>query len=135
MRAVLEVNGPPMTEAEQGDLLATLADLPDDAVRRIVSTAENERDLRWEFEQFHQANPGVYALLVSLCRELKAHGHEHIGIATVYEHARWMGLVGDTLALDGYKLNNNHRAFYARLIMEQEQDLVGMFETRRQKAV
>lgn len=125
----------PITEAEQQDLLATLADLPDDAVRRIVATAEEERDLRWEFEKFHQANPGVYRVLISLAREAKRKGLTRIGIATLYERARWEFLVGDSLALDGYKLNNNHRAFYARLIMEQEQDLAGMFETRRQKAV
>jgi hypothetical protein len=33
-----------------------------------------------------------------------------------------------------FKLNNNYRAHYARLIMHQEPDLDGIFELRRSKA-
>lgn len=122
-----------MTEtAEQQDLLATLADLPDSAVERIMAhAAETDRDLQFAFEQFHQANPGVYKLLVQLAYEAKEHGHAKFGIATLYERARWEFLMGATSTTDSFKLNNSFRAFYSRLIMEQEADLEGFFETRR----
>ena len=31
-----------------------------------------------------------------------------------------------------FKLNNNYRSFYSRLLMEQEPELAGYFETRTQ---
>ena len=83
------------------------------------------------FWQFHAANPHVYARLVKLARELVARGHGKIGIGMLFEVLRWhhaMTTVGDA---DGFKLNNNYRAMYARLIMEREADLAGSFEIRR----
>lgn len=122
-----------MTVAEQqGDLLASLNDLPDDAVARIMAhEAETNRDLQFAFEKFHQANPGVMKLLVRLAYEVKARGHERIGIATLYERARWEVLYGPTASTDGYRLNNSWRAFYSRLIMDTEPELAGFFQTRK----
>jgi hypothetical protein len=34
---------------------------------------------------------------------------------------------------DRWKLNNNYTAHYARLVMNQEPDLAGFFETRQRK--
>lgn len=120
-----------MISAEQQNLLALLDELPDDAVRRIMEQiAEEERDLQIAFEQFHKANPGVYIALVSLCRQAKSAGLDHCGIGMLWEVLRWDSLVGDTKDTSGYKLNNNHRSRYARLIMDQEPDFVGFFETR-----
>ena len=82
------------------------------------------------FREFHRVHPEVYRELVRLCREAKRRGRLHIGVGCLWEVMRWsfwMRWEED----DEFKLNNNHRAYYARLIMRREPDLVGVFETRR----
>lgn len=87
--------------------------------------------LEEEFQDFHADNPHVYEHLVKFARRAKRAGAQKIGIATLYERLRWsFGL--DTTTTHP-KLNNNHRAFYARLIMAQCPDLQGFFELREQK--
>jgi hypothetical protein len=80
------------------------------------------------FQAFHAQNPHVYRALVELARAAKERGAAEVGIGMLWEVLRWR-LFFETS--DGnFKLNNNHRSRYARLIMAQEQDLVGLFETR-----
>jgi hypothetical protein len=85
-------------------------------------------DLQARFEAFHAENPHVYAVLVRLAREARAVGHERVGIATLFEVARWQ--ISMSTSDPDFKLNNSFRSRYARLIMEQEPDLAGIFETR-----
>jgi len=84
------------------------------------------------FRAYHAAHPEVYAALVRLARQWVARTGQHrIGIAALYERARW------ELAIqtgESPSLNNSFRAFYARLIMAQESDLADLFETRRSAA-
>ncbi len=82
------------------------------------------------FIDFHKDNPIVYAQLVRLARQWVAAGKARLGIATLFEKLRWELHVSGLSDKEGYKLNNNYRALYARLIMEQEQDLDGLFEIR-----
>jgi hypothetical protein len=83
------------------------------------------------FWKFHADNPAVYAELVRLAREWRAkRGTERVAIATLYEVMRWMWAT--STVGDHFKLNNDWRAFYSRVIMEREPDLAGVFETRRQ---
>lgn len=91
--------------------------------------ADRTSKIEAAFWRFHDENPGVYAELVRISRRLKKQGWETFGIATVFEVARYRAMVGDT---DGAhpKLNNNYRAYYARLMMEREPDLRGVFKTR-----
>lgn len=81
------------------------------------------------FLAFHAANPHVYAELVLLARRARRRGVERIGIGMLFEVLRWR--VALRTGGDEFKLNNNYRSYYARLIMLQEPDLVGAFETRR----
>lgn len=81
------------------------------------------------FWQFHGDHPEVYVELVALCRELRQRGYERFGIATVYEVCRWRSMIHAAPG-ESFKLNNNYRAYYARLIMETERDLAGVFNTR-----
>lgn len=86
-----------------------------------------------QFEQFHDENPRVYTVLVTLAREwIRRTGHHKLGIATLFERARWEIAIATNDP--DFKLNNNYRAFYARLLMRQETDLAGMFELRRSEA-
>ena len=80
--------------------------------------------------QFHMDNPHVYQILVELARNLKAAGHKRLGIRMLWETMRYE-LMTDTIHPKGFKLNDHYHSRYARLIMEQEPDLDGIFETRK----
>jgi hypothetical protein len=80
------------------------------------------------FEQFHAANPHVYAALVRRARRAKARGYRP-GIQCLFELLRWSH--GMSTRGDEFLLNNNFAAYYARAIMAHEPDLEGFFEVRR----
>ena len=48
----------------------------------------------------------------------------------LYEVLRWEYYL-NTTSDDEYKLSNSYRAFYARLIMQNEHDLEGIFNTKQ----
>ena len=84
------------------------------------------------FWNFHGRNPHVYELMVRLAREWKDQtGGRKLGIKALFERARWECCVRTSESAP--VLNNNHTAFYARLIMERESDLGGIFNTREQR--
>ena len=80
------------------------------------------------FVEFHTLHPEVYDLLVRLARQAQAAGHDRIGIGMLYEMARWQTLVGSSGAT--YRLNNNYKPRYARLIATNEPALAPLFEMR-----
>lgn len=82
-----------------------------------------------EFKDFHAEHPEVYTQLVHLARTWQTNGTAKLGIATLFEVLRWNSHLNPGRT-GGYKLNNNYRALYARLIMEQEPMLQGIFELR-----
>lgn len=83
--------------------------------------------------EFHLQNPQVYEALVRYAREIRAAGHERVGIELLWNRMRWDWLLR-TESRDEFKLNQNFKAWYARRIMEREPDLAGVFETRRRRA-
>lgn len=85
--------------------------------------------IQTEFIQFHKDNPDVYARLVALARRARSYGYSRLGIGHLWEVMRW-DLMVESKGLLEYKLNNNYRSRYARLIMGQEPDLAGFFELR-----
>ena len=86
-----------------------------------------------EFKDFHAEHPEVYGQLVRLARTWQVNGSAKLGIATLFEVLRWNSHLNPAKD-SGYKLNNNYRALYARLIMKQEQDLANLFEIRERTA-
>ena len=91
--------------------------------------------LEREFLKFNRENPEVYDLIVKFTREwLSQTSKRKLGIARVYERIRWeVDLTTFRGKQQTFKLPNNHRAFYARLIMHQEPDLSGVFNVKRQR--
>lgn len=81
------------------------------------------------FVRFHAENPHVYVDLVRLARQAKRRDVSKIGIGMLFEVLRW-GRLLQTRG-DDFKLNNNFRAYYARMIMLREPDLDGIFELRQ----
>lgn len=81
------------------------------------------------FWRFHHDNPHVYDELVRLARRARSRGAGRIGIGMLFEVLRWQHTINTTG--HPFLLNNNWRSYYARLIMNQEPELDGIFETRR----
>lgn len=84
------------------------------------------------FEKFHSENMHVYVELRKLALDLVDRGHEHIGIAMIWETLRYNYALR-TKDASKFKLDNSLRAPYSRLLMANEPRLAGVFETRHSK--
>jgi hypothetical protein len=84
------------------------------------------------FVRYHAENPQVYAALVRFALEAKRSGRRRLGMKAVFERLRWWSVI--ETAGDEFVLNNNYTAWYARLVMAQEPELAGFFETRASRA-
>jgi hypothetical protein len=94
----------------------------------IVVEIDNSIPAR--FIRFHSSNPQVYENLVALARQFNRKRNDaKLGIAMLYEVLRWNYYMSVD-SVEEYKLSNDFRACYARLIMEQDPDLNGIFNTR-----
>lgn len=90
------------------------------------------------FWKFHEANPQIYELLEHYARRWRrANPTAPVGIDLLYARIRWDFAVNtwkvgkDTV--NNFKLSNNHKPYYSRLIMEKNPDLKGVFVTKKQK--
>lgn len=87
--------------------------------------------LEEQFAAFHAANPHVYHALRRLALDMTRRGQRRIGIGMLFEVLRWQYVMA-THDPNGFKLNNNYRSFYARLLHDNEPELHGVFEMRQQ---
>jgi hypothetical protein len=115
-----------MPETDADDLLL------EEAEAQWNEPAPRRPTIAERFAAFHDANPHVYAELVRLCREWQAKGRRRLGVGMLWEVMRWNLALRTTS--DDFKLNDHYRSRYARLIMERELDLRGIFETRGLRA-
>lgn len=88
-------------------------------------------NLTQKFLDYHANNPHVYELFKTYANMAKKRGFKNFGAGAVFERLRWHMNVETTG--DPFKLNNNYRAFYARLLMEEDPSFEGFFRTRRQR--
>lgn len=86
---------------------------------------------------FHEAHPEVMAHIVRECRRRASVGVDHWSINGAFEVVRHERTINPDPRESGeeFRLNNNHRAWYAREIMERFRDLEGFFATRARKGV
>jgi hypothetical protein len=96
---------------------------------RYVPVTTRGLTIQQQFDLFHAANPWVYTALVQCARDLVGRGHRRLGIGMLAEVVRWQ-YFRQTTDASGFKLNNNYRSRYVRLIVEREPDLADLFETR-----
>ncbi len=84
--------------------------------------------LESRFLEFHLRNPQVYTLFDRFAKEAIRAGRTILSAGLIFERIRWETQV---LTTDpDYKLNNNHRAYYARLWMNNHQKTTVRFRTR-----
>ena len=70
-------------------------------------------ELQREFDAFDAQNPSVWELFVRFASEAISAGHIHLSASLIVERIRWETQVA-TRSKDDLKINNNHRAYYAR---------------------
>lgn len=83
-------------------------------------------NLKKNFLDFHADNPDVFEELRHLALSLKKRGQTHYGMAALWEVMRYNFTIKHPQAVA--KFPNNHRAYYARLLMLLEPKLEGFFE-------
>jgi hypothetical protein len=81
-----------------------------------------------DFIAFHEANPQVLRTLRELALTAKNHGARKLGMKQLWEVCRWQMQLD--LPDSKPKLNNNHTAYYSRLLEATTPELEGMFEMR-----
>lgn len=79
---------------------------------------------------FHTDHPDVAVALHRLAVRLLDRGYTHLGIGMLWETLRYNTMLGAGPDEDAYRLNNNHRAHYARYLMATYPRLAGVFELR-----
>ncbi len=89
--------------------------------------------IQGRFEEYHRKHPEVYNELVRLARSLRDKGVERYGIAALFEVLRYDRAIS-TSDDAGWKLCNDYRSRYARLIESNESDLRGFFAVRMLKS-
>jgi hypothetical protein len=77
---------------------------------------------------FHQANPHVLQEIARVCLRVRRMGRTRWSINAAFEVVRYNAAI--TTDHRVYKLNNNHRAYYARWIMRDVPELEGFFQVR-----
>jgi hypothetical protein len=88
------------------------------------------KDLLSEFQQFDEANPMIWDYFVRFADEAIRHGRTRLSVSLIIERIRWeVDIV--TNSEDDFKLNNNHRPYYARKWLSLHPEMPGFFETRR----
>lgn len=80
-----------------------------------------------EFWAYHQEHPETYEFFVEMARRAKAKGYERVGIKWLIEVGRWE--TGEDMSM-GSGFSHDFQPIYTRLIMWNEPDLDGIFETR-----
>lgn len=79
--------------------------------------------------QYDRENPEIYGLFVRFAVQAHRNGYRRFSANAIFERIRW------ELAIekkdDGFKMNNNYRAFYARKLMaENPESFAGFFQIR-----
>ncbi len=114
-----------MNDELQGDLF-----IGPDMTGWSLEAVTRYEEMALAFVTFDAKNPAVYRELRALALLLLDRGNRRYGIGGLFEVLRWQRAMKTTDA--DFKLNNNYRAFYARLLMRSEPRLAGFFEVRKQ---
>jgi hypothetical protein len=71
--------------------------------------------MREEFIRFHGKHPEVWEVFVAHIFRLKKRGFSHYSSRTLISVMRFHADVGDIKRLTGFKINDHHTPFYARV--------------------
>jgi hypothetical protein len=88
----------------------------------------NQNPHEARFWEFHNENPHVYALFDRFANEAVRAHRPRFSAYMIFERMRWYSLI--ETSDEKYKLNNNHRPYYARLWLKRNPQHAHLFETR-----
>lgn len=89
----------------------------------------NEETIHEKFQRFHKENPHVYKQLEQMSWQLLNRGQTKVGIGMLFEVMRWRSIMRTTG--DEYKLNNNYRSRYVRMLIDNNPEFETLFEIRK----
>ncbi|GAA3371164.1 hypothetical protein GCM10020367_20720 [Streptomyces sannanensis] len=104
----------------------------DDIAPLVAPANVPGQSIQAQFEAFHHLNPWVLRHLESLTRDAIAKGFTRIGIGMLFELLRYR--YGEATRGDEFRLNNNYRSRYVRLIVDRHPEWSGLFELRALRA-
>lgn len=81
--------------------------------------------------KWHKENPQVWTLFQKYTLEAINAGMDHYSVNAIIERIRWHADIETTG--DSFKINNNHRAYYARLFHYMYPEHDGFFRLRETK--
>jgi len=83
-----------------------------------------------DFKNYDNENPKIWDAFVRYSFDAKQKGFDCYSAKGIFEIIRWhTGITGN----DGFKLNNNYHADYARKLMDKYPTFIGFFKTRKIK--
>lgn len=83
-------------------------------------------------EKFIKEHPTVWEAFVKFTMQAIKAGHTRMGVDTVFGRLRWETAM-KTKDADGYKMNNDYKAPFARRFMKLYPQYNTFFETRNKK--
>lgn len=99
--------------------------------KRHIQTARN---LCAKFNRYHEANPRVSDWFLQAARSFKNEQHrERYGVGAITERIR-RHIKEGLIKTDGFRISNDNRACYARLVLMRDPSLCGLFTLRPSKA-
>jgi len=85
-------------------------------------------DLKKTWWKWHKQNPHVWEMFEKYTFQAISAGYDHYSVNAIFERIRWHTDI-ETKG-DPFKINNNHRAYYARYFHYMYPEFDGFFRTR-----
>ena len=89
---------------------------------------EREASIDARFKLFHADNPHIYRELQRRAQALLDRGAKRIGIAAIVEAMRYDAAIESKG--DQWKINNDYRSRYSRMLLDWNPQLRGVLDTR-----
>ncbi|WP_424216977.1 hypothetical protein ACN20G_33325 (plasmid) [Streptomyces sp. BI20] len=84
--------------------------------------------IQQRFEAFHELNPWILDRLEGMTADCLERGMDRVGIGMLFEVLRWE--YGRATTGDTWRLNNDYRSRYARLLLDRHPEWSPAFELR-----
>ncbi len=102
-----------------------------DALDYTVPLTKNEV----RFQKFHAMNPRVFELLEWLAKKRITEGAKRISIGDLCERLRWDTTLPTYDPNSRFKVNNDYRSLYARLLIERHPEWDELIERRELRSI
>jgi hypothetical protein len=89
--------------------------------------------IEWDFKRYHDANPHVYQRLETAALRWADSNAKRVGVKRLAENLRYSTVGIKEPPHAPFKINNNHTALFARLLIHRHPRLAGVIELRVRK--